>query len=145
MMVSYLLCQVFNLLLQLSSHIGGILCPFYNRLILLLLFSKRTVRSHSACSHSAGKFFSCEGCLHHACRKNLMCLLQDRILLYVKPQGSKQFLPTSFMQRCGFSPVCNKLLFSQHEIQISSQRKCACLYWNCVIKQRLNQQDVVGR
>lgn len=38
--VSHLLCQVFNLLSQLSSHKSGILCPFYKRLIFLCLLSE---------------------------------------------------------------------------------------------------------
>lgn len=38
--VSHLPCQVFNLLPQLGSHISGVLCPFYKRLIFLCLLSE---------------------------------------------------------------------------------------------------------
>lgn len=140
--VSYLLCQVFNLLPQLSSHRSGIWCPFYKRLILLCLLSESCCVSQclqSQCQQISQSWkllmlwLSRDVSHILSCWNNMMCLLQHRVVLCVSSPKEAFFTSSIHAVPWIFLCVCNRLLFSQHEIQISSQCKCECLHSNCVI------------
>lgn len=113
----HICCQVFNFLSQLSSCIGGILCPFYcccfrrgqSGLTVLIAPTSFSVLK-VACAVDEQRCFRCDVLLD----KRDVFITRQNFVVCLEPQGSKQFLPTSLMQWCGFFSVCNKLLFSQH-------------------------------
>lgn len=99
--VSYMLCQVFNFLSQLSSCIGGILCPFYcccfqrgqSGLTVLIAPTDFSVLK-VACAVDEQRCFRCDVLLD----KRDVFTTRQNFVVCLEPQGSKQFLPTSLMQ-----------------------------------------------
>lgn len=152
--VSHLLCQVFNLLPQLSSHISGILCPFYRRLILLCLLSENCWVSQCLQSwcQQISQFWKLlmlwlSRDVSHilSCCSNMMYLLQHRVVLCVSSLKEAVFTNSIHAVLWIFFVYVTDCCLVSMKSKISTQCECVCLHRNCVIKQRLNWQNVLGR
>lgn len=103
------------------------------------------------CSCSASKFLSFESCLcygwvemcHTSCLGvTTWCVYYNTGLCCVSRASRRQFYQLHSCSAVDFLVFVIGCCLVSMKSKISSQCKCVCLHRNCVIKQRLNRQNV---